>query len=329
MTIPSAGYLGAPSRGLPPEGLIADEIDRAVVRVGLDLSGRTIVTEAGTGAFLLTPLLALRAGAKRVLAVVRTSRHGRAEEIARSLDGLARRLTDASRLRIEGRAPGSWEEADIVTNLGHVRPLDRDAIAHLRRAECRIALMCEAWEARPGDVDPVACAEREIAVWAVDEHHPVVDCFHGVGSIALLLALESSVPLRGRRALVISNDPFGESLRTALTQAGASVVIASPDEDLRAVLADAEVVVTGAYAHARPIRLDGAGRGRYLIQVAGEVEVDSLIREGWSIHPFRQLERHRMARTLADVGIDLVLRLHAAGLAAAADPKVPYAVRFR
>ncbi len=51
-------------------------IDEAIERLGLQLSGLRVLTEAASGAFVVTPLIAARAGASRVHAVTTDSVHG-------------------------------------------------------------------------------------------------------------------------------------------------------------------------------------------------------------------------------------------------------------
>lgn len=52
----------------------------AIETFELDLAGLTVLTEAATGYCALTPVLAAVAGADRVLALARDSRHGTAAE---------------------------------------------------------------------------------------------------------------------------------------------------------------------------------------------------------------------------------------------------------
>ena len=61
----------------------------AVDRCCLDLSGRVVLTEAATGAYVATPVLAALAGAQ-VTALTRTSRHGSAEQVRLWTDLVAR-----------------------------------------------------------------------------------------------------------------------------------------------------------------------------------------------------------------------------------------------
>src|SRR5262249_59904487 len=83
------------------------------------------VREAASGAYAVTAVLAARAGAGRVTALVRDSRHCTAREAADATLELARAAGVGERITVTAeRRPQDVAEADIVTNSGHVRPTD-------------------------------------------------------------------------------------------------------------------------------------------------------------------------------------------------------------
>ena len=56
----------------------------AIERCQLDLSGKIVLTEAASGAYVVTPVLAAMAGAARVYALTRSTSYGSVEEVVRS-----------------------------------------------------------------------------------------------------------------------------------------------------------------------------------------------------------------------------------------------------
>ena len=66
--------------GLNPQRLVRLMRD-AVERCELDLSGKVILTEAATGAYVVTPVLAVMAGAEKVFAVTKDTRHGTVQQV--------------------------------------------------------------------------------------------------------------------------------------------------------------------------------------------------------------------------------------------------------
>ena len=60
---------------------IAGQIKASVNKIGLDLKGQNVLTEAGSGPFIATPVIAAVAGASHVVACTRNSIWGTVDEI--------------------------------------------------------------------------------------------------------------------------------------------------------------------------------------------------------------------------------------------------------
>ena len=102
----------------------AQLIKQAVSKLELDLSGLTVLTEAASGPYVVTPVIAAMAGAKRVLAITADSSYATADEVIHQTRSLESMCGLPQRVEIfQERQLGLFAEADIVTNLGFVRPL--------------------------------------------------------------------------------------------------------------------------------------------------------------------------------------------------------------
>jgi len=214
-----------PRPGLDPRRLAA-LIAAAVDRCQLDLRTNTVLTEAATGPYVVTPILAACAGAERVYAVTQSTAYGSIEDVATETLELARLAGVRNRIEIvTARCPMVVGEADIITNSGHVRPIDREMIGWMKPSAV-VSLMYEAWEFRPGDVDLAACGERGIRVAATDERHPDVDVFSFLGMMAIKLLLDAQVAVYRSSILVLCDNPFGSFITSALRAAGACVEVA-------------------------------------------------------------------------------------------------------
>jgi len=106
-------------------------------------------------------------------------------------------------------------QADIVTNSGHVRPVDAEMVGWMKPSAV-IPLMYEAWEFRDGDVDLEACKRRGIRVAGTNERHPSVDVFSYLGIMAVKLLLDAGIAVYGCKILVCCDNPFEPYLRRAL-----------------------------------------------------------------------------------------------------------------
>src|SRR3954451_5381304 len=170
--------------GLDPRRLV--RLMRAAVdRCDLDLKGLTVLTEAASGAYVVTPVLAAMAGAD-VLAVAAGNAYSSDEEIRELTLGIARLAGVMDRIElVVGKDAAIIGSADIVTNSGQVRPIDAETVSHLKPSAV-VPLMYESWEYREADLDLEACRARGIAVAGTNERHPAVDVFSYLGEMALL-----------------------------------------------------------------------------------------------------------------------------------------------
>ena len=117
--------------GLNPRRLL-NLMKGAIKRCDLDLSNAVVLTEAASGAYVVTPVLAAMAGARQVFAMARTTRYGTVENIAGQTYELARIAAVESQIKIVTEKTAEIvAQADIITNSGHVRPID----AHDREAD--------------------------------------------------------------------------------------------------------------------------------------------------------------------------------------------------
>jgi hypothetical protein len=95
---------------------------RAIAATGLDLSGKTVLTEAASGAYATTPVIAAMAGATRVFAFARPSPYGSVAEVESWISQLASFAEVADRITIvEAITPeilGAVDIAPIVVIFG-------------------------------------------------------------------------------------------------------------------------------------------------------------------------------------------------------------------
>ena len=101
---------------------------RAISATELNLSGLIILTEAASGAYATTAVIAAMAGAERVYAFARPSRHGSVAEVEAWVLRLASFVGVADRITVLDMIPQDiLGSVDIVTNSGHLRPSDSTA----------------------------------------------------------------------------------------------------------------------------------------------------------------------------------------------------------
>jgi hypothetical protein len=303
-------------------GRLLEIMRAAVAKSGLDLSGMTILTEAATGAYCVTPIIAALANASRVHAVTRPSRYGTVAEVERctyelaSLAGVKDRIEIITRIEDDVLA-----RADIVTNSGHLRPIDRSIISKLPR-HCVIALMFEAWEFRASDIDLPACRERAIPIVGVNERHPSVDVFSYLGPLCVNMLHEAGIAVYGSRIALLCDNDFGSFITRGLAGLGADVHSFSDVAALEPGHWDAVVLALrpgpgpriGAAGAAHIARVAPAAT---IGQLWGDADRAAIAAMGLGIWPPQAPPPGHMGVLLSAIGPEPVVRLQTGGLRAA------------
>jgi hypothetical protein len=306
-------------------------IDETIRTLGLDLTGLTVLTEAGTGSFSLTASIAALAGAPRVFIAARDSPYGTAQEAIDETLHFANELLVGKVVSI---LPHRFHEyvaqADIITNLRGVRPIDQSLVEQLKPTAV-VPLMFESWEYRPEDLDIRACRARGILVLGTNESHPHVGVLKYVGMVALRLLFESGIELLRNKVIVLGEGVFSDIAVEALHAIGAQVEVItagqmeSPDESKwmeQVASADALLVaehvlrapLIGSSAHIKPAWLMEQNPGISVVHISGNVDREDLSRAGIRAYPEVFAPPGYMSVSTAYVGPAPVIYLHAAGL---------------
>jgi len=306
-------------------------IDEALKTFRLDLSEQTVLTEAATGFYMLTPLIAARAGSKPVYVFTRDSRFGRATDVMNATLSLAERWGLAGQIiPLTSRSDELIGTADIVTNLGFVRPLDAEFLTRLKSTAV-IPLMWETWEYRPADLDLTACRQKGLAVLGTDEHAEELQTFGYIGHVALKLLYEAGVEVFRSRIVVFGSGEFARTTVSTLAAAGAEVdrmfchrderTLSYPDE---AVLEHAEAVVIVEHHHDRLLLGTGGAvdtqwlaeqnPGLAVVHICGNADRPALREAGIRCMPQRFAAAGSMSVATDYVGPKPLIDLHTAGL---------------
>ncbi|HEX8723387.1 MAG TPA: hypothetical protein VF736_22405 [Pyrinomonadaceae bacterium] len=307
-----------------------------VVEYGLDLGGLTVMTEAATGHYLHTPLLAALAGARKVYAVTADSRYGTREEVGGLTAEAARRLGVAGRVEVLfGKSREAVGESDVITNSGFVRPITREVVSWMKPTAV-VPLMWETWEFRDADLDLRACRERGVLVLGTDESRPPLSMYPYSGFAAMKLLFELGLEgYRTKTILLGGGTGLGRSIRDHFGRLGMEVAWfadseegAAPYSELGAFFsargADYDALVVAE--HGDDTRLLGSGGALTYEQIvrsnpglrvgvmSGNVDIEGLRASGLrhfpaALRPFRYMSYHP-----GDLGPLPVLDLYAAGL---------------
>lgn len=296
---------------------------RAIDATALDLSGLTVLTEAATGAYATTAVLAAMAGAAQVHALARSSRYGSAAEVEAEVLELAAFARVAPRVAVVTSVePGVARSADIVTNSGHLRPLTAELLERLPDRAV-VALMFEAWELRPGDIDMGCCARRRIPVVGVNERHPAVDVFSFLGALCVKQLHDCGVAVCGNRVAILSDNDFAPWIHRGLSGMGAKAEVFTHWNQVFSDAWDAVVLAmqpgtcAGIDAAAARHLSDVSPQGVFIVQFWGDLDRAAAAENQLSVWPVRAPRRGHMGILLSAIGPEPVIRLQAGGLRAA------------
>jgi hypothetical protein len=307
--------------GFAPDRMVR-LMEQAIARLKLDLAGVSVLTEAATGAYASTAVIAALAGAEWVYAFARDSRHGSCGEVARQTLSLARAAGVADRVEIVIGSPyDAAGKSLVVTNSGNLRPLDAELIGRLPSSAV-VALMYEAWEFRHADIDMAACRRRGIPVVGVNERHPQVGVFPYLGCLAARELHDAGFAVHGCRIGLVCDNAFAPYLQNCLASLGGEIALAGSPNDLPDGPYDVLLVATrpggrGAL-DASSVRALGDRFGALpLVQFWGDVDRDALAAAEMRVWPPEPPLAGHMAILFPAVGPEAVIRLQAGGLRAA------------
>jgi len=197
---------------------ILQKIKQIIDALKLNLKGKIVLTEAATGAYVVTPIIAALAGAK-VYAFTQNTKYGSIADVKEQTYNLLKEFSiDENQLIvIDELTPEIISKADIITNSGHLRSLNENKLKHTKQGVV-IPLMFESWELRGADLDMAYCKSKNIKVGATNERHPDVDVFNYLGDMALKQIFDAGLnPYRNKFVLLCNND-FGPYIAKTLSK---------------------------------------------------------------------------------------------------------------
>jgi hypothetical protein len=236
-----------------------------------------------------------------------------------------------------------YVQADVITNSGHLRPLDRQLLQHAKDGAV-IPLMYEAWEWRDADMDLAYVRERGLAVGATNERHPDIDVFSYLGDMAVKQIFDAGLCPRNNRFVLVCNNDFGPYIAEVLARMCSGLAVIDKEENrprypagidwiggfpavaVPAGYRNAEAIVFTAYPFDRTwigaeadiaIRhIKAAFDDPLILRYAGDVAETELEAAGVRFFPPHVASGH-MGVLPSAVGVDPIIRLQAGGLKAA------------
>ncbi len=300
----------------------------------LNLKGIVVLTEAATGYFAVTPAIALLAGAEEVICLTKDSPYGSAKEAIRQTQNLIH--TAGFRQEPEYYTDLSVcpvHKADVVTNLGFVRPLDRSFIERMKK-KAVISLMWEPWELRRSELDLTACLSNRIMVVGTNEQDYRLQTLRALGLTVMKMMFHLDLEILGNRYVIVHDCPFGDSVGKVLQCNGAEVQYVDldtwlhPNTSLCDLFLNIDAVIFLVHCSDEPLFNPGKGPVPELIlkrspdmkviHISGNVDVSYLETKSIPYFPETFAPPFHMSVNTSFIGPKPVIDLHTAGLHAGA-----------
>lgn len=319
--------------------LIKTKIEKIIKQLDLNLKDKIVLTEAATGVYAVTPVIAAVAGAE-VYALAKTSKFGSKKDAFNKVCKLAQEFKNKKIHFINELDSKVLAKVDIITNSGHLRPLNKEKLRQLKSG-CVISLMYEKWELRDQDVNMEFCRKRNIPVGAVIETHPDLDIFGYHGDMALKLILDAGLCPYGNKFILISNTRLGPYIARTLSKAclKLGVIDINNNRSLYPVSVDwldnfPGFNITKEYYDTQaiilvtwPLQKNYLGQNSpisikeiknkiqipMILRFAGDIDSAFLKKEGIQFYP-KRVDRGHMGILPSQIGYDPIIKLQAGGL---------------
>jgi hypothetical protein len=321
---------------------IKNKIEDALSRLNLDLKGKVVLTEAATGAYIVTPVIAALAGAE-VYAFTKDTRYGTVADVRKQTNELLGQFNNKNlKLEIIDKlTPEIIAKADIITNSGHLRPLNSEKLQYAKPGVV-IPLMYEAWEWRDADLDINFCKQKGIVVGATNERHPDVDVFNYLGDMALKMIFDAGLNPYKNSFILLCNNDFGPFIAKVLSKVCGALGVCDraehrsryegmnidwlgdfPDVKITGQYKKAEAIVFTAYPFDQPWigddklpiaieKIREAAPDTILLRYAGDID-EAACQGRLALHPAHVHSGH-MGILPSAIGPDPIVRLQSGGL---------------
>ena len=318
-------------------------IEEFIRELDLNLSNLIVLTEAASGNYIFTPLIAAMANAEMVFAFTRDSKYGKARDIMENTMLFAEYLgVDEIVETVDVLKPRIIKKADIVTNLGFLRPIDKDFIYHLKPTAA-VSLMFETWEFREQDLDLRECWAKGIPVLGTNERHSALRIFDYVGHLCLKMLHDVGVEVFRSKIVLVGTSMFGRNILKILSASGAETLCVTEEKkreveklggvkigsslkesEVQDKVRNCDAVITDTYTNPDILfsensfisakKLRELAPGACIIQLTGRIDRKSLHEYEFYYVPEDDPGIGHMGWTLADLGSKPIIALHSGGL---------------
>lgn len=301
-------------------------VEEAVKKFTLELDGITVLTEAASGNFVWTPIIAAFAGAN-VLAYSQDSRYGSFESVKKNTLIHAGKLGIKEQVKVFDNLNADLiQRADIITNTGFLRPINSEKLKYAKQ-EVVIPLMWETWEFREDDLDLNFCMNNNIPVLGTDESDKRLKTIKYLGPLAKKMLLRNNIELCLSNILILGQGIFAKTIYESIDSSLNDCRMIKSDEEIRElnfenidaiIIADHETstkYIGDRNALISAKDLQESNPWIKLIHITGNIDISTINESDITLFPSTtEGKPFRMSVTTDFVGPKPIIDLHTAGL---------------
>ncbi len=297
----------------------------SIEKLQLDLRDTTILTEAATGYYFVTPIIAAMSGAN-VITVAKSSNYGTAEAAFENVKRISDYFSVSNKILFtKSLISADIYRSDIITNLGFVRHINKSFIDSMHE-KAVISLFCEPWEVRPEDIDLTYCKKKQVPVLGTNEDAPNLDVFKNTAPLILKMITETGLEIYKNNFILLSGDKFGDVIEISLLRNGANLKRINPAStkiDLNTfkrldalIIADYTFngTIIGQNGLINLEKLKDSFPEAKIIHLSGNVSSKEIEQNKINYFPPKDGFAYRMSKTFSYLGPKPVIDLHTAGL---------------
>ena len=295
---------------------LEDKIKKSLIKFKPNLNDKNILTEAATGNYIVTPIIAALSGGN-VFALAKNTKYGTVEFIKEQTYALAKKMNlDKQITIIESYNEIDLTKIDILTNTGFNRPITRNIIDKLN-PNAVIPLMWEPWEFRPNEIDIEACHKKGIKIYGTNESDYRLQTQLYIGYIVLHFLLANSISPKSGTVLIIGDLHFGKAISTVLKKLEYSFTwnsnykVGYQEKDYDAIIFaehQDNTSLVGENGYIKPSQID---KNCLLIHISGNVNFSNI---KCKTIPSKPANYGHMSYTADYIDSMAVIDLHCAGL---------------
>lgn len=270
----------------------------------INLESKTVVCEAASGLYSLTPSLLLLSGAKEVYGINQPSKYGTFDEVRSVVEYMVKKIgINENRLKIiHSKEKRKIERPEIILNQGWVRPID-DSLKRRNLVQV-ISLMYEPWELRKSDIDWGVWGSADVLIAGTNEEF--LGLLDYCGPLCIKILMEEQIEVMGTSIGVLGSGKFPGVLVKYLRRLDAQVTIFNSVEDIKKQKLD--ILVVADIESNRPviskehIELFKNRKSLTILQFAGGVNCEEILPLGITCIPSYTLPPQTMFRELSYLG---------------------------